>query len=159
MHWQVKLFPKTDWTRTAWNSYIRNWKHTSWYRSAREQVVTSLLSSRGYQDVFALLVSSCCDRSGTSCNHLLTITDLLQVVPTRPIQWAVRNKSLRTCRRYQVTCWNNLLRVCWPHQLCCEMITTCSRLVNNWEQAGPHASCWQAVRIVCACVYGTWSKG
>jgi hypothetical protein len=39
-----------------------------------------------------------------------------------------------TCRRYQ-TCWNNLLRVCWPHQPCYKMIPTCSRLVNNWEQA------------------------
>ncbi len=30
---------------------------------------------------------------------------------------------------------SDLLRVCWPHQLCYKMITTCSRLVNNWEQA------------------------
>ena len=94
--------------------------------------------------MFALLVPSCCDKSGTSCYHLvtrlMTVTDLLQVVPTRLIQ-AVRNKLLRaccrqlvTCRRYQ-TCWNNLLRVCWPHQPCYKMITTCSRLGNNWEQA------------------------
>jgi hypothetical protein len=71
--------------------------------------------------------------------RLMTVTDLLQVVPTRLIQ-AARNKLLRacchqlvTCRRYQA-CWNNLLRVCWPHQPCYKMIT-CSRLVNNWEQA------------------------
>jgi hypothetical protein len=94
--------------------------------------------------VFALLVPSCCDKSGTSCYHLvtrlMTVTDLLQVVPTRLIQ-AVRNKLLRarrhqlvTCRRCQ-TCWNNLLRVCWPHLPRYKMITTCSRLVNNWEQA------------------------
>jgi hypothetical protein len=62
---------------------------------------------------------------------VMTVTDLLQVVPTRLIQ-AVRNK--RSCRRHQ-TCWNNLLRVCWPHQRSYKMITTCSRLVNNWEQA------------------------
>ena len=80
------------------------------------------------KDVFALLVPSCCDKSGKS-----------QIVPTRLIQ-AVRKKLLRacchqlvTCRRYQ-TCWNNLLRVCWPHQPCYKMIT-CSRLVCNWEQA------------------------
>jgi hypothetical protein len=40
-----------------------------------------------YQDVFALLVPSCCDKSGTSRSHLatrlITVTDLLQVVPTR----------------------------------------------------------------------------
>ena len=101
----------------------------------------TLLSSR-YQDVFVLLVPSCCDKSGTSCYHLvtrlMTVKDLLQVVPTRLIQ-AVRNKLLRacchqlvTCRRYQ-TCWNNLLQVCWPHQPCYKMITTCSRLVNNNE--------------------------
>jgi hypothetical protein len=63
------------------------------YTRKNAQVVTDLqtscnrlLSSR-YQDVFALLVPSCCDKSGTSCYHLvtklMTVTDLLQVVPTR----------------------------------------------------------------------------
>ena len=46
-----------------------------------KQVVTRLLSNR-YQDMFALLVPSCCDKSGTSCYHLvtrlITVTDLLQ---------------------------------------------------------------------------------
>jgi hypothetical protein len=58
-----------------------------------KQVVTRLLSSR-YQDVFALLVPSCCDSSGTRyylVTRLLTVTDLLQVILTRLIQ-AVRNK-------------------------------------------------------------------
>jgi hypothetical protein len=36
-----------------------------------KQVVTRLLSSR-YQDVFVLLVPSCCDKSGTSYYHLVT---------------------------------------------------------------------------------------
>jgi hypothetical protein len=48
--------------------------------------------------------------SGTSCYHLvtrlMTVTDLLQVVPTRLIQ-AVRNKLLRACCHQLV---NNLLR-------------------------------------------------
>ena len=74
-----------------------------------KQVATRLLSSR-YQDVVALLVPSCCDKSGTSCYHLvtrlMTVTDLLQVVPTRLIQ-AVRNKLLRACCHQLV---NNLLR-------------------------------------------------
>ena len=119
-----------------------NVKTHKWLRICK-QVATRLLSSR-HQDVFALLVPSCCDKSGTSCYHLVTrlmmVTDLLQVVPPRLIQ-TVRNKLLRdcchqlvTCRRYQ-TCWNNSLRVCWPRQPCYKMITTCSRLVNNWEQA------------------------
>jgi ArsR family metal-binding transcriptional regulator len=60
-----------------------------------KQVVTRLLSSQ-YQDVFALLVPSCCDKSGTSCyqffTKLMTVADLLQVVPTRLMQ-AVRNRS------------------------------------------------------------------
>ena len=50
------------------------------------------------------------------------ILSILQILPTRLIP-AVRNKLLRvcfhqlfTCRRYQ-TCWNNLLRVCWPHHI------------------------------------------
>jgi hypothetical protein len=105
------------------------------------------LSSR-YQDVFALLVPSCCEKSGRSCYHLvtrlMTLTDLLQVVPTTQIQ-AVCNKLLRACchqpvnnlshacRRYQ-TCWNNVLRACWRHQPRYKMITTYSRLVSNWEQ-------------------------
>jgi hypothetical protein len=70
----------------------------------------------------------------------MTVTDLPQIVPARLTQ-AVRNKlprachhQLVTCRRYQA-CWNNLLRVCWPHQHCYKMIPTCSTLVNNWEQA------------------------
>jgi hypothetical protein len=29
----------------------------------------------------------------------------------------------------------SLLPVCWPHQPCYKMMTTCSKLVNNWEQA------------------------
>ena len=60
--------------------------------------------------MFALLVPSCCDKSGTSCYHLftrlMTVIDLLQVVPTRLIQ-AVRNKFLRACCHQLV---NNLLR-------------------------------------------------
>jgi hypothetical protein len=64
-----------------------------------KQVVTRFLSSR-YQDVFALLVPSCCDKSRTSCYHLVTrlmmVTDLLQV----------RNKLLWTCCHQLV---NNLL--------------------------------------------------
>jgi hypothetical protein len=74
-----------------------------------KQVVARLLPSR-YQDVFALLVPSCCDKSGTSYYHLvtrlMTVTDLLQVVSTRLIQ-AVRNKLLRACCHQLV---NNLLR-------------------------------------------------
>jgi hypothetical protein len=79
-----------------------------------KQVATRLLSSR-YRDVFAPLVPSCCDKSGTSCYHLvtrlMTVTDLPQFVPTRLIQ-AVRNKfatsllsstckQLVTYRRYR----------------------------------------------------------
>jgi hypothetical protein len=64
-----------------------------------KQVVTRLLSTR-YQDVFALLVPSCCDKVGTSCYHLVTrlttVTDSLQVVPIRLIQ-AVRHKLLQAC--------------------------------------------------------------
>jgi hypothetical protein len=69
-----------------------------------------LARSSRYQDVFALLVPSCCDKFGTSCYHLVTrlmmVTDLLQVVPTRLIQ-AVRNKLLWACCHQLV---NNLLR-------------------------------------------------
>jgi ArsR family metal-binding transcriptional regulator len=61
------------------------------------QVVTDLQTSCDkvvvkpiYQDVFALLVPSCCDKCGTSCYHLVTrlmmVTDLRQVVPTGLIQ-------------------------------------------------------------------------
>ena len=77
------------------------------------------------QDVFALLVPSCCDKSGTSCYHLvtrlMTVTDLQQVVPTRLIQ-AVRNKLLRACCRQLV---NNLLRaddIRLVGTTCCESV-------------------------------------
>ena len=73
-----------------------------------KQVVTRLLSNR-YQDVFALLVPSCCDKFGTSCYHLVTrlmkVTDLLQVVPTRLIQAFVTS-----CYELVV---NNLLTTCY----------------------------------------------
>jgi hypothetical protein len=79
-----------------------------------------------YQDVlFALLVPICCVKSGTSCYHLvtrlMTVTDLLQVVPTRLIQ-AVRNKLLRACCHQPV---NNLLRagdVRLVRTTCCELV-------------------------------------
>jgi hypothetical protein len=86
------------------------------------------------QDVFAQLLPSfwqvwtkslsSCIRMCSRClfpvvvTRLMTVTELLQVVPSRLIQ-TVRNKLLHklvvnlSC--YQ-TCWNNLLRVCWPHQ-------------------------------------------
>jgi hypothetical protein len=57
------------------------------------------LSSR-HHDVIAVLLPSRCDKSGTSCYYLftrfMTVTNLLQVVPTRLIQ-AVRNRLLRAC--------------------------------------------------------------
>ena len=49
------------------------WLHvkTSKLLKIGKQVVTRLLSSR-YQDVFALLVPSCCDKYDTSYYHLVT---------------------------------------------------------------------------------------
>ena len=71
------------------------------------------------------LVSSCCDKSETSCYHLVTrlmTVDLLQVVPTRLIQ-AVRNMLLRACGHQLV---NNLLRagdIRLVGTTCCESVT------------------------------------
>jgi flagellar biosynthesis component FlhA len=76
----------------------------------------------------------------TACSQLLTcleqvVITLYQVVPSRLIQ-AVRNKLQRACCHQLVTCRRHqLLRVCWLHQPCYKMITTCSRLDNNCEQA------------------------
>ena len=99
--------------------------------------------------MFALLVPSCCDKSGTSCYHLvtrlMTVTDMSQVVPTTLIQ-AVRNELLRACCHHLV---NNLLRaddirlfgttcretVGLIYLVQYKMIATCSRLVNNWVKA------------------------
>ena len=96
-----------------------------------KQVATRLLSS-WYQDVFACL-SGC---------FWMTITDLLQVIPTRLTQAVATSLIVAinllttcycTCRRYQ-TCWDDLLRICWPHQPACyKVITTCFRLANNYE--------------------------
>ena len=69
---------------------------------------------------------SCCVKFGTNCYHLvtrlMTVTDLLQVVPTRLIQ-AVRNKLLRACHHQLV---NNLLRaddIRLVGTTCCESVT------------------------------------
>ncbi len=124
-----------------------------------KQVVTRLSSSR-HRDVFALLVPSCCDKSGTSCYHLvtrlMTVTDMPQVVPTILIQ-AVRNELLRACCHQLV---NNLLRVdvqlygisdflehdlsrdCWSHQPCSvqddsNLFQTCQQLGTS----GANTSC------------------
>jgi hypothetical protein len=88
-----------------------------------------------------VLLSRLDDRRTTSCSNKTGRNKLLQACC----------HQLVTCRRCQ-TSWNNLLRVCWPHQPCYKMIllqddtnlfqtcllqgdTTCSRFVNNWEQA------------------------
>jgi hypothetical protein len=61
------------------------------------------------------------------CGYTLRVTSQASYSPEyiTPTQ---KNHGYRSC-------WNNLLRVCWPHQLCYKMITTCARLVNNLEQA------------------------
>jgi hypothetical protein len=89
--------------------------------------------------VFKLLVPSCCDKSGTSCYHLvtrlMTVTDLLQVVPTRLIQ-AVRNKLL-----YELVVIN-LLRaddIRLVGTTCCESVALIN-LVTRWWQLVPDLS-------------------
>ncbi len=61
--------------------------------------------------MIALLLPSCCDKSETSCYHLvtrlMTVTDLLQVVPTRLIQACLYNKLLLA---YYYQSGNNLIR-------------------------------------------------
>jgi hypothetical protein len=120
-----------------------------------KQVVTRLLSSR-YQDVFALLVLSCCDKSGTSCYHLvtrlMTVIDLLQVVATRLIH-AVRNKLLRACCHQLV---NNLLRAddirLVDKQFVASLLASSTLLQNETCQqlgtSSANRSCWQAVRFL-----------
>ena len=73
-----------------------------------------------YQDVFPLLLPSCCDKSETSCYHLvtrlMTVTDLLDVAPTRLLQ------TVRTCCYELVVI--NLLTTCYMQTIvgttCCE---------------------------------------
>ena len=95
-----------------------------------KQVVTRLLS-RQYQDVFALLVPSCCDKSGTSCYHLvtrlMTVINLLQVVPTRLVQ-GVRNKLLRACCHQPA---NNLLRADLLEQLVASLLASSTLLQDD----------------------------
>ena len=86
--------------------------HVTTHKSLQiwKQLVTRFLSGRR-QDVFTLIVPSYSDKSWTSCYHLVT-------------------------RLMTVTYLLQQLRVCCPHQPCLyKMITTCSRLVNNWKQA------------------------
>jgi hypothetical protein len=84
--------------------------------------------------VFALLVPSCCDKSGTSCYHLvtrlMTVTDLLQVVAIRLTQ-AVRNKLLRACCHQLV---DNLLRgddIRLVETTCCESVDLINQLQDD----------------------------
>jgi hypothetical protein len=96
-----------------------------------QAVRNKLLRASRCQNVFALLVPSCCDKSGTSCYHLvtrlMTITDLLQVVPARLIQ-AVRNKLLRACCHQLV---NNLLRADYVRLVVSDLIVTLSNINQN----------------------------
>ena len=113
--------------------------------------------------MFVLLVPSCCDKSGTSCYHLvitrlMMVTDLLQIVPTQLIQ-AVRNKLLQACCRQFV---NNLLRandisLGLLEQLDASLLTSSTLLEddNNLFQICQHlgtnsanTSCCQAVRFL-----------
>jgi hypothetical protein len=94
-----------------------------------KQVVTRLLSSR-YQDLFALLVPSCCDKSGTSCHHL--VTRLMKVADfatscCNKIMQSDRNKLLRACCHHLV---NDFLRA---GTTCCESVGLIN-LVTRWEQ-------------------------
>ena len=75
--------------------------------------------------MFALLVPSCCDKSGTSCcqlvTRLMTVKDSLKVVPTRLIQ-VVHNKLLRACCHELV---NNFLQadnIRFVGATCCESV-------------------------------------
>jgi hypothetical protein len=111
------------------------------YMHICKQVVRRLLSSR-YHDVFALLVPSCCDKSGTSCYHLvtrlMTATVLLQVVPTRLIQ-AVSSQVA-----------TSLLSISGLLELVASLLTPSTLLQddNNLFQTCQHASCQQAVRFL-----------
>jgi hypothetical protein len=93
--------------------------------------------------VFALLVPSCCDKSGISYHlvtRLMTVTDLLQVVPTRLIQ-AVRNKLLRACCHQLV---NNLLRADDMHEISQLVNKMCSQcLFPVFDKSG--TSCYHLV--------------
>ena len=57
------------------------------YTTILQYIKFYALSSR-YQGVFALLLPSCCDKSGTSCYHFVTrpimVTDVSQTIPTIP---------------------------------------------------------------------------
>jgi hypothetical protein len=82
-----------------------------------------LLSSR-YQDAFALLVPSCCDKSGTSCYHLVDDGNRLATIK-------LFQQVVTSCYKLVITTVASLL----ASSTWLQMIRTCSRLVNNWEQA------------------------
>jgi hypothetical protein len=143
-------------------SIIHALKRTHKLLQICKQVVTRLLSSR-YQDVFALLVPSCCDKSGTSCYHLvtrlMTVTDLLQVDPTRLIQVFVTS-----CYELDVI---NLLTTCYVQtisdlleQLVASLLASSTllqddnNLLQTCQQLGTsstNTSCWQAARFLRVC--------
>ena len=80
--------------------------------------------------MFALLVPSYCDKFAASCYHLvtrlMTVTDLLEVVPARLLE-IVRNMLLRACCHQFV---NNLLRaddIRLVGTTCCESVDLLKR--------------------------------
>jgi hypothetical protein len=95
-----------------------------------EQVVITLLQGWWWQQACYEVFQQAYNISGCSWQVATNFSVAINLLTTH------------TCRRYQ-TCWNNLLQVCWPHQPCYKMIATCSRLVNNWEQAVRTHLCWQ----------------
>jgi hypothetical protein len=96
--------------------------------------------------------------SATMCPHCLfpvVVTSLEQIVisPCYMVGNIFNTRVMQLLR----ACWNNnnLLRACWPRQPCYKMTTTCSRIVNNWEQAGEHILLTNYMRFVR--VYGVYT--
>jgi hypothetical protein len=98
------------------------------------------LSNRWYQDVFALLVPSCCDKSGTSCYH--PVTRLIIRLDLLDLTWLVDNQTsdlleqlvaslLLSSTLLQV----NNLSITWKKQ-CAHILLTSwdSQLLTSLEQ-------------------------
>ena len=117
--------------------------HSLWTRKYLHSI-TNCRAGFATENEFALLVSSCCNKSGTSCYHL--VTRLMTITsPTSCSNKTARNKLLRvSCHQFV----NNLLRandirlvgtaclrVCWPHQPCYILLISCEIFMRVREAA------------------------
>ena len=109
-------------------------KLTSKLQQVCHQTVTRFIRtacSQLLQQVVDKLLSTC-NKVDDDCRTCY------KFVPTSLLS-SGRNKLFQACCQAVIS--NLSEQTCYRHQPCYKLITTCSRLVNNWEKAAANTSC------------------